>query len=449
MPRKTKIIFIIIFILVGVIMLGWYFYSQKSKTSGKNGTDYNIFNSFGGGSTTDATDSDSGSVSTDTTSGINNDGETSVEKIVKLRQLTDFAVAGATFFEDTRPITETALSGGEATIPVETALPGGEKVIPVTDKNKKIVIKKEEPKFEIVPSLRYVERVTGHIYQMYLDTKTVGKISNSTIPSIYEAVFGGKAQSVIYRYLSDDNKTINSFMATLGASKGEFLPSNITDISLSPDKDKFFYITKTINGVVGTISSFNETRKDQVFSSPYSEWLSQWVKPQNIYLTTKASGLVEGNMFSLNTVNNTLNKVFGGILGLTTLANKDGSLVLYSTYNGSGPKLGVFRVANHTMVGLDNYGLPEKCVWSIDNKTAYCAIPETITGLQPDSWYKGLVSFDDRFIKIDAYSGEVSSILDNAEDIKLDATHLFLNNKESELYFINKKDSTLWVLDLN
>ncbi len=448
MPRKTKIIFITVFIIIGTIMIGWYFYSQKSKTDREsNTTGYNIFNSSG---TTNPTDSSDETRNNEEQGDSSNDAE-QIEERKRLHQITDFAVSGAVFFEDTRPIIETALSGGKDIVPTEAALPGGEKVIPNTKGvGNKLVVTPPKPKFEVVPSLRYVERATGHIYQMYLDTKVIGKVSNSTIPNIYEAIFNGKAQSVIYRYLSGDNKTINSFMATLGARKGEFLQSNITDISLSPEKDKFFYITKTINGVTGTINSFNnETKKDQVFISSYSEWLSQWVKPQNIYLTTKASGLVEGSMFSLNTINNTLNKVFGGILGLTTLANKDGSLVLYSAYSGSGPKLEIFRVANHTMVGLDNYGLPEKCVWASDATTVYCALPNSIIGLQPDSWYKGLNSFDDFFVKINTSTGETTTIVNSANSTAVDATHLFLNKIGTELYFINKKDSTLWSLDLN
>jgi hypothetical protein len=139
-----------------------------------------------------------------------------------------------------------------------------------------------------------VERVTGHIYQMYLDTKASGKVSNSTIPGIYEAMFDGTATGVIYRYLDDSSKSITTFLATLGSSKGEFLPSDILDVSVSPDKTKFFYLTRSSNGVVGTVRSFKDGKRTQVFNSPFSEWLTQWVGDQKVYLTTKASANFSG-----------------------------------------------------------------------------------------------------------------------------------------------------------
>lgn len=445
---------------MGLVFLSYYLFSKKSTTNSSGSqSGYNFFSSFSNGKQPD-TSTESTNTDGDTQENNTPTEEQPSEQVkIKLHKLTDFAVSGATYFEDIRPlpIDEIPVVGGTEPAPAltETPLAGGEKALGNTIKkpivqNKKVVEVKNIPKVEIVPSLKYVEKVTGHIYQMYLDTKTVSKVSNSTIPAIYEALFDGKALSVIYRYLSEDNKTISSYLATLGGDKGEFLPSNIIDLSLSPDKSQFFYITKNVNGVVGTIRSFGETKRNQVFNSPYSEWLSQWVTPSNIFLTTKASSSVMGNLFSLNTANGTMKKVFGGVLGLTTLANADGSMVLYSASNNSGPELGIFNVSSHTTINLGINSLPEKCVWGGDNIYVYCAIPNTINGDQPDSWYQGLTSFDDTFLKINSKTGELTRItdMDSMGGEYIDATHLFLDKLNTELYFINKKDGTLWSLDL-
>jgi hypothetical protein len=294
-----------------------------------------------------------------------------------------------------------------------------------------------------------VERATGHVYQMYLDTKITGKISNSTIPSVYETIFSGNANSIIYRYASSDNKSITSFLASLGGKSSIFLNSDITAVSLSPDKTKFFSIIKTKNGSIGVIKPFDETKTYQVFTSSFSEWLPQWVTNQSVYLTTKPSYLVDGSVFSLNTTNRTLTKLFGSIAGLTTLASSNGNLVLYGASLNIGPKLNVFNIKNHTSSDLDIYGLPEKCVWSNDNINAYCAIPNTIVGTQyPDYWYQGLISFEDRFIKINTQTKETTTFANSSNETPIDATNLFLSDKEDSLFFINKKDSTLWSLDL-
>jgi hypothetical protein len=425
MPRKTIIIFIVVFIAVGALGYGGYFlYNKYTETSGSNTTSpgtsgYQQFNPFGtGGATATNTPPTTTTPKGEQTAPAG--GTVGEVTVYKLNKLTDFAIAGATFFQDTRALPQLE----------------GTKVDP------------KVPKTELVPSLRYVERATGHVFERYLDTGVVGEISNSTIPNIYETFFDSKAQSIMYRYLETD-KTISSFLATLGAAKGDFLPSNIIDISLSPDKTKFFYLTKTSSGVTGTSVAFGQAKRNQFFSSSYDEWLSQWVTTNSIFLTTKASGQADGYLYTLNTTNGALKKIFGPVAGLTTLANKDGSLVLYSASSTGSPSLGLLDVAHHSTRDLGLTGLPEKCVWSADNTNIFCAIPNTLdAGQYPDAWYQGLTSFDDHFIEINTKTFAITKIDSTSNSTSVDATHLFLDDKEVKLFFTNKKDSTLWGLDL-
>ena len=508
MSQKTKIILIVVFVLAVVgLILGYFYFTSKSNITGTS-IGNSSFNPFGTGTNTNnqtgeitsPTGEQTTSGAVQTTSGVPNANSS-------FHKLTDFSIAGATYFEDTKPIVITP--GTEVTpkpVEVKTIIKAdtiaGRKDIqtflnetlslnpplvidgsfgkavtaaiksfqqlnnlavtgkvdtetaPYFTKTTTGAIGAVKPvvqKFEIIPSLRYVEKTTGHIYQMTLNTKKVDKISNSTIPSIYEAFFNNEASTIIYRYLSTDESTINSYVATLGGTTGEFLPSNIVDLSISPDKNSFFYLIKNSDGVIGVTKSFNESKSNQVFSSPFTEWLSQWISNQKIYLTTKASWSTDGSLFSLNTTNGSLTKLFGGVAGLTTLSNNDGSLILYSVSTNTGPRLEVFNISNHTTEDLGVYGLPEKCIWALDNISIYCAIPKTITGIQyPDSWYQGLISFEDYFAKIDTNINQVSTIADSTSvsEIPVDATKLFLSKNESQLFFTNKKDLTLWSLDL-
>jgi hypothetical protein len=422
MPRRTKIIFIVVFIVIGAVMLGYYY--SRTMTSNLpaedgSGSNYSSFNPFGSSTPTEQGTITDMPIDTTVQDGANQASESSN---ARFRKITEFAIAGAVFFEDTRPL------------PLEV----------VPSSSTKIAVQK----YEIVPSLRYVEKATGHIYGMYLDTKVEGKISNSTIPQIYEAIFNGKAQSVVYRYLSSDNRIITSFMATLGQATGEFLPENITDIAVSPDKTKFFYLQKTKVGSMGTTRVFGDTKSSRVFSSSFSEWLPQWVTAGKIYLTTKPSATVEGSIFSMNTTNGTLSKIFGGVRGLTTRANNDGSLILFGEAEAVGPTLQVFTVSSRGSINLGVYGLPEKCIWAGDNVTLYCALPTTVSGTQyPDIWYQGQVSFTDYFVKINTNTLETTTIA-NSSSSPIDAINLFLDKSETQLFFTNKKDSTLWSLDL-
>ncbi len=412
MNNKKIIIFIVVFVLVGVISIGIYSYF-KNKNSGNLPPDASLYDKFNPFGTSNKVPTGN---NTSTTTIDNTGGETTASTS-KFYQITTFGVSGAAFLLDNRKISDT--------------------IDPTTG----------ESTTETVPSLRYAERATGHIYQMFLDTRKTGQISNSTIPGVYEVLFGNNAKSTIYRYLSED-KSIASFLALLGGGSS-FLPSDILNISVSPDNTQFFSLIKNKNGVIGTIKSFNETKTKQVFTSPFSEWLPEWVTDNNVYLTTKASYLVNGSVFSLNIANGTLTKLFGGIPGLTTLSNNNGNLVLYGASLNSGPTLNVFDIKNHTSTDLGVYGLPEKCIWSNDNINVYCALPNVIEGTQlPDTWYQGITSFTDYFVKINTQTKTVSTLANSQNETPIDATSLFLSNKEDKLFFINKKDGTLWELSL-
>src|SRR3989339_1840069 len=96
MPRKTKIIFITVFVIVGLIVLGLYLWGgKKDDTSGGATPLSQIFNPFGTGNpTTNNEEVDVTDQTTNPTPG----------EISRFYKITDFAVAGATFLEDTRPI---------------------------------------------------------------------------------------------------------------------------------------------------------------------------------------------------------------------------------------------------------------------------------------------------------------------------------------------------------
>jgi len=493
MSKKKIIIIITTFVIVGLIILAVYSWIKNKKTGTTENSNtpwYQNFNPFGTGS--QSTDSDT----TEEQSNNEENQETTNVNNSKFFQITNFAIAGATFLEETRLITnkENVPAPEPVKIVIDVNTKEGRKEIqgilndtlslktPLTEdgnfgkmtiqaikdfqKLKGLTItgkidaetspyftktttsNAEEKKYEQVPSVRYTERKNGHIYKMFMDTKVSEKISNGTIPSIYEAFFNDIANTVIYRYVSSDN-SISSFMATLGESKGEFLTKDISDLSISPDKTKFFYLVENGNGVTGIIRTFSDNKMSIVFNYPFTEWLSQWANNKDIYLTTKASYSVNGSVFLLNTTNKTISKVFGGVKGLTTLVNSDGSSVLYSYTTGKGPELGVFDVAKHTTKDLELYGLPEKCIWAKDNINVYCALPSVITGNQyPDYWYQGLVSFDDYFVKINTETGSTSTIANSTNETPIDGTHLFLSDDESMLFFTNKKDATLWELNL-
>jgi len=159
------------------------------------------------------------------------------------------------------------------------------------------------PETEMVAAVRYVKKSSSHILETFLDEIDEIKISITTIPAIHSALLGSVGESVILRYFDDNKRTIETFSGVLAEEEpprellGEFLLQNITDISISPDREKVFYLREVDDEAIGVTASFDGSNKKQIFNSPFTEWLSQWVGERTIMLQTKASAVASGFLF--------------------------------------------------------------------------------------------------------------------------------------------------------
>ena len=434
--RNLILIVIVLMVIVAGAFVFFYFYQPEEQTV--DGTeDTNFFANFlpfGKSKTT---------TPTDTTPPIDVSGfePTPEEEIqnVNLKKVSSFPVAGFGVFMKER-YKEVSEEEGNLTPPAKGDSWG------LT---------------EFVPMLRYIDKATGNIYQTFADKIDERKFSSSIIPRVYEAYFGNMGESVIMRYLKTDNRTIETFVSILPKEflgsdsagtneiKGSFLPENISDISVSPDTSKIFYLFDVGDGALGITLVLQTNTKVQVFDSPFTEWLSSWPNNKMITITTKPSANVLGYMYAIDPDKKDFNKILGGINGLTTLTSPDGRMVLYSNNNLS---LSVFNrnTGNSNLLGVKT--LPEKCAWGLASDIIYCAVPRFIEQAQyPDSWYQGEISFSDEIWKIDVESGNTTMIADpvlveNGEEI--DAIKLNLDEGQNYLFFVNKKDSYLWELNL-
>jgi hypothetical protein len=458
--KKVIIILIVIIILGG----GAFWYLSKPKTDPTTGEKTSTFKSFFSSSnitSSNTNPNDQGGEVLPNDSGTIPEEQNKSDS--KLKQVTDFAVAGLATFMDTRPTEESILPESpakateEITTPTATDQTNTKATSTITKKTdtktkttKVETPKIELPKVDIVPAIRFVARSNGHIYGQYLDTLASGKISNTTIPTIHEAVFAKEGQFVMYRYLNNATETVQTFFGTLGgATSGSFLPENIASVTTAPSGSQFFYLVPIGNDIAGYLGSFTDNKKTQIFTSAFTEWTPQWAQPNTIFMTTKPSYAFRGSVYSLNKLTSGFTKIFGGIKGLTTLASGTSGSILYTDTGSGRPSLGVYNITSHAMSPLGINTITDKCVWSQNGIDVYCAVPNNIgAGRYPDSWYQGLVSFNDSIIKIDSSNLSSSTII-NTEDVsQLDAINLTLSPDEKTLFMINKKDSTLWSLDL-
>ncbi len=310
--------------------------------------------------------------------------------------------------------------------------------------------------------IRYVERANGHVYEAKTTSNDAPyRISNTTIPKIYEALWVQNGDGVILRYLKDG--VVQTFYAALDPESdsttereltdGTFLPADIDAIAVSPAEDKIFYITKNSLGSTGARSNPNGTSRAQLFTSPAREWSALWETAGDIVLYTKPSANIGGYAYVLDASTGKRDRLIGETNGLTVLPNHDGTFVLFSKIANGRIGLNYLSTEDKTVKELGVSTLPEKCLWSAKNESIiYCAVPDLLNFANyPDSWYQGVVSFTDNLWKINIETGETTIILNppSVAERTMDITNLTLDDSEQYLLFTNKKDLSLWLLDLS
>ena len=141
------------------------------------------------------------------------------------------------------------------------------------------------------------------------------------------------------------------------------------------------------------------------------------------------------------------------VAGLTAIENSVGTFVFGSDFSNGTFGSFIYNIKTGTYRNLSVSALADKCVWSeINTNDIYCAVTtSTPNGTLPDDWYQGNIFLDANNIwKIDATTG-VTNVVDflSERNTNIDAIDLSLNQKENWLSFMNKKDLTLWALQIN
>lgn len=315
----------------------------------------------------------------------------------------------------------------------------------------------------------FVEKTTGHLYQIISGEENPARLSNTTIPKITEAIFGGNNGqiSIILRYFKD-GRTQNFFAASraperaggefltegdLPALTGKFLNPNIYQIAASPDKNKIFHLSKQGGETVGAIADFDGGNPKIVFTSALNDWIASWPADSTVAVQTKPSSGLSGLVYFLKPQTGEVKKVLSGVPGLSTLVSPDGKKILQSSSVGAAISLGVYEVESDSFRLLPVRTLAEKCSFASDGETVYCGVPGRIPPniILPDEWYSGEAFLTDNVWKINLVSRK-AEILFNPElaglTEPLDIGQLLLSPDGKTLYLVNKLDSGLWALNL-
>ncbi len=451
MKRSTIIAIIVILLSISVGgVLGFYFYlNSKNRQLDTFGREVVTSGNFGTPSlnTSVTVPGNSSSTQPDIPAAIQQPATTSPVEIPALRHIYSLPVAGAGFFSKdiyatTSAVTETVFVANGTTTASTTR-----------------IIKPQQTKLlGKIDIIEFMDRSNGHIYETSSSTLELKKVSNTTIAKIQEAFFSTK-DSVLMRDLVDDSDIIRTRFGVqkmLTATSTDptmtlqSLPLNIETVAISPSKSKVFYTQKI--SPTGVISNLDGKSSIIAFDSPYKEWLLQWPTEKTVTITSKPSAFAEGFAYKIDVNTKAMQKIIGGIKGLTTLTSPDGTKVVFSSFSQGSPNIFLLNMQTKAISNLYFRTLPEKCIWSSKEKDMlYCAVPEDVAiGDYPDVWYQGRIFFNDSLWKINTKTSETRLIanLNRLSGESIDVINPALSPSEDYMIFSNKSDLSLWGLRL-
>ena len=306
--------------------------------------------------------------------------------------------------------------------------------------------------------IRYADRATGHIYDINPRTLEKTKISNNTLPKIYEALFKKDGSGVVYRSLKNDSDEIITTSIDLIPPKGTstdalysiksyILRGDIRDITIG-NEGKLLYNLKDTKSVV--VSDFSGANAQTLLTMNFYDWDFNWTS-KNATMLTKPSSYADGYLYNLNTSTGNLTKITGPIPGLTALLNPDATRLIY-TSSVNGVATYATKLSSGDFLEIVPATLADKCVWSKKNVSVfYCGAPNMGWGRgEPDQWYRGITHYNNTIWKFDMDTAVSTMMLNPSNDFKvdIDVINPFLTPDEDYLIFTNKDDLSLWALKL-
>lgn len=294
-------------------------------------------------------------------------------------------------------------------------------------------------------SLRYIDKLNGHLFQSDLNGENTEKISNTTILNIFDAVWGKNGESAIIKFLKDGiNINIYSSKFTSSSTIGEFLPINTVSASASTFENKIAYLADEKSKGIIFISNNDNSNKKQILSLPVNNFDVLWQNKENLILISKPSARVSGIFYSLNINSKNLKKIKEG-MGIYGIMSLDGEKMFISESVNNSVKNKILNLKDKKEYEISLKTLPEKCIFSrLKKEVVFCAVPENMRGSFPDDWYKGKVVFKDTIYEINYITNENKIINEEFGKYNFDATNLKLSPDEKFLFTINKKESMLW-----
>lgn len=344
-------------------------------------------------------------------------------------------------------------------IPSQGELPQGEELIPEeAEPTSWLKIKAISQEPVLSPTIdgqkvKYYSAINGRVFESNFDGSSQTCLFSDILPDLLKVLWSPNKDKVIAIF--DNQGLTKKYLYDYQTQKSTLLNQKIRHLAWSPTQNKIayqYYDSQTEDNNI-SIANADGSQWENVLITRMKNLIVEWPSSDQISIRTKPSGLAQSILYTIDLENGNLQKILSETYGLTLLWSSFGDKFLFSETDNQGKnlKLKVIDLAKQTIGELDFVTLPEKCVWSQDNRTLFCALPKTVSkqAVLPDDYYKGLVSFSDEFWRINLDTQEKIQIyLSVTEKTSYDVQQLLLSPSEDYLLFINKKDGLLYSLAL-
>lgn len=287
----------------------------------------------------------------------------------------------------------------------------------------------------------FYKKSGGDLFASDFSGKKLEKQSNLTIIGLIEAVWQKGGGRAVVRYTDGD--TIKSFLQ-IGTSTIAMLPQGITSAVWSPDGALLAYTRPGEDRLELAITDVSGKNPRAVFQTPLMDASIAWITADIVIFSTAPSSAADGYFFAWSGRDSSFTKIFGPERGLTGLWSPDGTTALISS--GRDLALTLYDRAKRESAALSLATLAEKCVWA-DTATIFCAIPQDVPPgtVLPDAYLRGEFNPSDRIVMIDARTRAVSPVFDEGE---FDMASILATKDKKRLFFVNRRDGTLWTLSI-
>lgn len=300
----------------------------------------------------------------------------------------------------------------------------------------------------------YYSQKNGNVWQSAFDGSDLTRISSAVLDNLVDIIWSPDKTKVISIY-QDELGNITKLSYDYETGKIFPLDQSIQGITWTSDSDKivFQYTNEAADKNFLGIANPDNTDQQYISRLRVKDVNLDWLGSE-IAFYEKPSSLAPGSLFLIGLSTGDLTKVLSEVYGMAVKWSPQGDKFVYSKTSNKGKSLYLYVSLKDgsAEASLNISTFVDKCVWSQDNRTIFCAIPKNISGTEilPDDFYKGVFRSDDDFWKINLETAETILLVEPWEkgEETYDAIDMFLSPLEDYLFFVNKKDGLLYSIEL-